>query len=254
MEDWVGELQGGRPDAAWDRFLTRYRRLIFAAIRHYARDPDDVMDIFARVCEALREDGLRRLRSYFDETRHRAKFSTWLVGVVRHLAIDWFRHRDGRRRLTAATLALPPLERRIFELVFLDRHGHVEAYEMIRSGEVPTLGFREYLAALRATYRSAGSGRYSGLVREVPPPPEEPDPPDEEEAGRRREHLESVLATLPPEDRAALRLYVVEGMAADAVARVLGLPNSKAVYNRVYRILAALRSRLEQAGLGRDDL
>lgn len=251
----MAELEEARPDAAWDLFLTRYRRLIFAALRHYARDPDDVMDIFARVCEALREDELRRLRSYFNETQHRAKFSTWLVGVVRHLTIDWFRHRDGRRRLTAATLALSPLERRIFELVFLDRHGHVEAYEIIRSGEVPTLGFREYLAALRATYRSAGSGRYSALAREIPPPPpEEADPPDEEEAGRRREQLARVLDTLSPEDRTALRLYVVEGMPADAVARVLGLPNSKAVYNRVYRILAALRSQLEQAGFHHDDL
>ena len=62
MEDWAAELHGGRPDAAWDLFVTRHRRLILAAIRHYARDTDDVMDVFARVCEALREDGLRRLR------------------------------------------------------------------------------------------------------------------------------------------------------------------------------------------------
>ena len=38
MELWVAELQGGRPEAAWDLFLNRYRRLIFAAIRHYAED------------------------------------------------------------------------------------------------------------------------------------------------------------------------------------------------------------------------
>src|SRR5439155_19885124 len=55
MELWVAELQGGRPEAAWDLFLNRYRRLIFAAIRHYAEDYDDVMDVFARVCEAMRE-------------------------------------------------------------------------------------------------------------------------------------------------------------------------------------------------------
>lgn len=50
---------GGRagPEAASDLFLDRYRRLIFAAIRHYAQDHDDVMDVFARACEALREDG-----------------------------------------------------------------------------------------------------------------------------------------------------------------------------------------------------
>ncbi len=101
MEHWVAELQGGRPEAAWDLFLDRYRRLIFAAIRHYAQDYDDVMDVFARVCEALREDDLRRLRVYTDQPEHRARFSTWLVTVVRHLTVDWFRQRDGRRRLSA---------------------------------------------------------------------------------------------------------------------------------------------------------
>jgi len=64
VEDWVAELERGRFDAAWDLFLDRYRRLIFAAIRHYAQDYDDVMDVFARACEALRADDLRRLRSW----------------------------------------------------------------------------------------------------------------------------------------------------------------------------------------------
>jgi len=35
------------------------------SIRDYAHDYDDVMDVCAPVCEALREDGLRRLRTYF---------------------------------------------------------------------------------------------------------------------------------------------------------------------------------------------
>jgi len=54
-----------------------------------------VMDVFARVCEALREDDLRRLRSWAEQPQHRARFTTWLVTVVRHLTVDWFRHRDG---------------------------------------------------------------------------------------------------------------------------------------------------------------
>ena len=61
----MAELQEGRSDAAWDLFLDRYRRLIFAAIRHYAQDYDDVMDVFARVCEALRADDSRRLKASF---------------------------------------------------------------------------------------------------------------------------------------------------------------------------------------------
>lgn len=111
MEDWVAELQRGGSDAAWDLVVNRYRRLIFAAIRHYAQDYDDVMDVFARVCEALRQDNLRRLRAYADQSNHRARFSTWLVTVVHNLTIDWFRQRDGRRRLSAVAEGLPALQR-----------------------------------------------------------------------------------------------------------------------------------------------
>ena len=37
-EDWATELRRGAVDRAWDLFLGRYRRLIFAAIRHCAQD------------------------------------------------------------------------------------------------------------------------------------------------------------------------------------------------------------------------
>jgi len=50
LDAWVVELQRGRSDAAWDLLLDRYRRLIFAAIRHSAQDYDGVMDVLARVC------------------------------------------------------------------------------------------------------------------------------------------------------------------------------------------------------------
>ena len=85
MDAWIGELQRGSSDAAWDAFLDRYRRLIFAAIRHYAQDYDDVMDVFARVCESLRADDLRRLRSWF-----RAP------GLARRECVDWSNSRPHR--------------------------------------------------------------------------------------------------------------------------------------------------------------
>src|SRR5436309_6563749 len=131
-EPWIAPLEAGDPEAAWDLFIERYRRLVFSAIRHYARDYDDVMDVFAHVCTALRADDFARLRRYLAESDHRAKFSTWLVAVVRNQTIDWFRHRDGRPRLTALAATLPPLRQRIFELVFLDGRSHLETYELLR--------------------------------------------------------------------------------------------------------------------------
>lgn len=257
MEEWVAELQRGRSDPAWDLFLTRYRRLIFAAIRHYAQDYDDVMDVFARVCEALREDDLKRLRSYIAQPDHRARFSTWLVTVVRNLTVDWFRERDGRRRLSTAAEKLPSLRRRIFELVFQDHRSHVEAYEIIRSREAPALSFREFQSELRATYRAITTGRQGQLLREFGITPDvemehelalDPDPPVS------RAQLDQALGCLSAADRVAVELYVVQELPGEDVARVLGLPNAKAVYNRVYRALAAMRERLEQAGVRKEDV
>ena len=253
----MARLQQREPDAAWDLFLTRYRRLIFAAIRHYAQDYDDVMDVFTRVCEALREDDLRRFRTYLGQTDHRASFSTWLVTVVRHITIDWFRERDGRRRLTAAAEKLPALRRRIFELVFQDHRSHVEAYELIRAREAPALSFREFQSELRATYRAVTDGRRGNVLRELgtPPPVEvEADPPADPDNPVSRAELDKALACLSAEDRVAVQLYVLEDLPAEAVAKVLGLPNAKAAYNRVYRALAAVRERPEQAGIRREDL
>jgi RNA polymerase sigma factor (sigma-70 family) len=242
----VAELQRGRIDAAWDLFLDRYRRLIFAAIRHYAQDYDDVMDVFARVCESLREADLKRLRSYIGQPIHRARFSTWLVTVVRHLTIDWFRHRDGRRRLSMVAAGLPPLRRRIFEHVFLHKRSHVEAYELMRGADCVDLSFGQFLVEVSATYRAVGDGRRGRILRELGgPAPPIPDTVDASYAvSERREELEDALSALSPEERVAVELYVVEEMPAESVAKVVGWPNAKAVYNHVYRALAAMRTRL----------
>ena len=253
MDDWVAELQAGRPEPAWDLFLARYRRLIFAAIRHYAQDYDDVMDVFARVCEALREADLRRLRCYTDQPNHRARFSTWLVTVVRHLTVDWFRHRDGRRRVSTVAAGLPPLRRRIFELVFLEHKSHVEAYELLRTRDAPTLAFGAFLAELRATYGVVAAGRRGHALRELGVVPLLADG-HSGDTGEHRLLVAQALDTLGAADRVAVELHVLSALPADTVATVLGLPNAKAVYNRVHRALATLRTRLERAGLRRDDL
>ncbi len=50
-------------------------------------------------------------------------------------------------------------------------------------------------------------------------------------------------------DWRAVELYVIDEHPAADIARMLGLPNAKAVYNRVYRALDALKHRLEQEGI-----
>ena len=42
MEPWRAKLMESDAAAAWDLFIERYQRLIFATIRHIVRDRDDV--------------------------------------------------------------------------------------------------------------------------------------------------------------------------------------------------------------------
>jgi DNA-directed RNA polymerase specialized sigma24 family protein len=258
MVEWTVKLEAGDPDGAWDLFVERYRRLIFAAIRHYTTEHDEVMDVFAQVCESLRADDLGRLRRYLTQRDHRARFSTWLVTVVRNLTVDWFRHRDGRQRLSAIAAELPPLQRRIFECVFADGRSHVETYELLAAHEATGLSFGAFLRELRATYRAVAARRKGALMAELwgpPPPPEvEPAVADTLAQGEQAARLSEALESLAPEDRLAIQLFVVDDLPAADVARVVGLPNAKAVYNRVYRALAELRVRLERAGISGVDL
>jgi len=258
VESWIAPLAAGRSEAAWDLFIDRYRRLVFAAIRRYTTDPDDVMDVFARVCEALRENDFARLRKYAAQADPTRKFSTWLCAVIHNLTIDWIRQRDGRPRLSAVASALPPLQQRLFEYVFVQQRSHVEAYELLKSRDASALTFSEFLKELSATYRAAGSSKRGRLIQELtatpPEPPAEPTDADPAMLVERHAVLSDVMQALPDEDRVAVQLYVMEGMPADQVARALGLSGAKAVYNRVYRALASLRERLERAGIAAGDL
>ena len=257
MDDWMVELRRGNSDAAWDLFIAQYRRVIFAAIHHYARDPDDAMDIFAWVCAALREDDLRRLRRYADRPSHDARLSTWLVTVVRHLTVDWFRHRDGRRHLSLIAQELTPLQRRIFEHLYVDRQQHVAAYELIRATEAPALTFAQFLAEVRGMRRVVAAGQHAHVLREMMGRvPDEPrvQVPKTGETAQRRAVLSDAARSLNTGERRAVDLYVIEERPAATVASMLGLPNAKAVYNRVYRALGVLREQLAKAGIRRGDL
>lgn len=256
MDAWIVELKRDRPEVAWDLFLGHYRRLIFATIRRYARDYDDVMDVFARVCEALRENDLRRLRTYVDRAEHRARFSTWLVTVVRNLTIDWFRtHHANRRFERHLAHGLPPLQQTIVRHVFVEGRSHVECYELIRTREQPSLSFHAFLGELRQVYRAVTSRRSRALLEVAGAPPAiETDAPDWNDLSETRGILAEMLSALTAEERLAVELYVLEELPAADVARIIGLPDPKAVYNRVYRALAAARAHLKQVGLTREDL
>ncbi len=263
-EAWVTTLKAGDSDTAWNLFILEYRRLIFATIRHYTRDHDEVMDAFAEICGALRGDSLARLRKYWNQPTHTARFPTWLVTVVRHQVIDWMRQHAVRPRRRFHS-PLPGLQQHIFEFVFIQHHSHVETYELMRASIEPTLTFGAFVRELRATYRAVDATTRGALALELAAPlplsdsdtpinTDVDDTPDPAVMLDTRLRIKTALNSLAPDDRFAVEMFVVYGMPAAAIARVLQWPNAKAVYNRVYRGLARLRASLTRQGIKREDL
>lgn len=257
MEAWLSELARGRSQAAWDLFAERYRRLILATIRRLLPDDDDVMDVFSAVCEALTANDFARLRSYSDRGPPHARVATWLVAVVRNLAIDWLRRRDGRNRHNVPA-HLSPLHHAIYQAICLDGASHREAYETIRSRGASELPFPAFLREVRATQLAApcpvpATGRRvrvaisEGIAADAPGL-------DSAEAAELAQRIAEAMASQPDDIRLAVELFVVEGMAAADVARAVGWPNAKTVYNRVYRALASLRVAFQREGIGPSDL
>ena len=248
-EAWIDKLQSGRIDDAWDDFITLHRNLIFKAIRHYADGYDDVMDVFAHVCESLREDDLARIRKYLDQPEHTARLTTWLVSVVRNLTVDWFRKRDGRKRPSKIIESLPKLQQEIFELVAKKQLSHREAFETLNASAYPEMTLPEFHESLRELHRALekpGRGVVYreligiDLIHELGGAVEEMNRDEDEMVAR----LAVAMERLSPEDRSAVMLFCVHGMGAKDVAKTLGWPGAKTVYNRVSRSLNRLKVEL----------
>jgi RNA polymerase sigma factor (sigma-70 family) len=256
VEPWLSKLIQGHGQEAWDLFAERYRRLILASIRRLVRDHDDVMDVFSTVCQALCANDFARLKRYSDQLAHGASVATWLVSVVRNLTVDWVRQQEGRRRLTVPP-GLSPLHQEIYTAICVGGCSYVEAYETIRARTGSPMSFPAFLREVRATHRVAPCPERAPPRRPVQDPMmaevamPTTDPAETAESVRR---LAQALASQPADVRLAVELFVVERMPAAAVARAVGWPNAKTVYNRVYRTLVMLRTGLEREGIGPGDL
>jgi RNA polymerase sigma factor (sigma-70 family) len=199
--------------------------------------------VFGEVCAELGGNELSRLARHTDTGR--SSFSTWLVAVVHNKTIDWVRHRDGRRRFTVPA-GLTDIQQQIFDRIISQHLSHVEAYELIVQRSGPALSFGAFMREVAATFEILERSSGKTVARYFPGSPqpigdEELHPHDALVLSELATRLDTALATLPPDERLAIQLFVLDELPASAVARTVGWPNAKAVYNRVHRALAALR-------------
>lgn len=96
VRDFLDAADPAARDAAWERFVATFSRLLLHVARSVFSDPDEAMDAYACCLEHLRANGGRRLATYAG--RNNSKFSTWLVVVARRLCLDCRRQKVGHFR------------------------------------------------------------------------------------------------------------------------------------------------------------
>ena len=240
----VDALAAGGP-VAWQAFLDACSPVVFRVVCLFADTYDDRMDLFLFVCTRLHDNDMRRLRSFRFHEESPCRFATWLAVVVKNLAVDYLRAREGRFRPFRAVDAMEEIDRLVFDYHLRDgkpleevRH-LLAARHGLRVSEADLAGRASRVeAALSANQRWRLTARLSARREHLPVDPVsgtaglEPAEAlllsdgrgDPERRIRSREAagaLRSAMESIPPRERLAVALRYRDGMTVRQVAQVL---------------------------------
>jgi RNA polymerase sigma factor (sigma-70 family) len=196
-------------ERAWTEFVGTYSRLILHAARSATSTYDEGMEAYTAALDGLRADGQRKLRNYSIDPRSR--FSTWLVVVVRRIAIDKQR----------------------------ERYGKISAEEK-KSGVVSS----ERAARARLARLAAPNIDLESLPDSIGLRADESLQREDLYAS-----LESAIAELDERDQLLLTLRFVDDLTARRIAELQGWDDQMSVYRRINQITAQLRKKLEARGV-----
>lgn len=187
----------------------------------------------------------------------RSAIRTYLLAVITHYFQDWRNARWGKWRPSAEAKRLGGTAVRLETLLTRDGLTLDEAHETLRTHH----GVTESRAALEAI-----AARFPVRERRTEVPDDTlasrpatdlgPDAPLEhreaaEDAARSAALITAALRALPDQDQLILRMRFEDDLPIVSIARVLRL-EQKALYRRLNRLLATLRTQLEAAGVTAD--
>jgi RNA polymerase sigma factor (sigma-70 family) len=268
-------LAAGGP-AAWQAFLDASSGTLFRVVSLFAHSYDDRMDLFLFVCTKLHDDDMRRLRSFRYRAESPCRFSTWLAVVVKNLAVDHLRARDGRFRAFRKVDAMEEIDRLVFDYHLRDGKPLEEVRHLLETRHGLGVGDVELAeraarveAALSANQRWRLMARLSErrdhlsldpVSGRAGPEPDQAIPladtrADPERALRSREAgraLISAMESIPPRERLAVTLRYRDGMSARQIAVILDVTAAEA--ERLARDgVRKVRESLGQAGMAPPD-
>jgi RNA polymerase sigma factor (sigma-70 family) len=196
-------------ERAWTEFVGTFSRLILHAARSATSTYDEGMEAYTAALEGLRADDLKKLRNYSVDPRSR--FTTWLVVVVRRIAIDKQR----------------------------ERYGKISGVEK-QSGVVPD----ERAARARLARLAASNIDLEALPDSMVPQPDATVQREELYAS-----LEAAISNLDERDQLLLTLRFVDDLPARRIAELQGWDDQMSVYRRINHLTSELRKKLQARGV-----
>ncbi|MBI3450249.1 MAG: sigma-70 family RNA polymerase sigma factor [Acidobacteria bacterium] len=262
--------------SAWERFLAASADAIFRVIRLFADGYDDRMDLFLFVCARLKENDMRRVRAYRYRPEAPCRFSTYLSVVVKNIALDFIRARDGRFRPFRTVEGMDETDRLLFEYHLRDGRPLAEVKETLSGrhgirltpGEIETRAERVQ-SSLSASQRwrllsrlferrrpvsveAVGEAAFEG-DRASPRRGFDGDPEGPMRSREADLAFHEAMESMPPRQRLAVVLRYRDGLGPHDVAEVLSV--SKGEAEKLAREgVERLRLGLKRHGVARPDL
>ena len=242
--------------AAWHRFIDEYGGLVHAVTRRYLpfASWDERRDVFVEILRKLRDGALARYDG-------RAGLSTWLYIFSRSRCIDRLRTSRGRLSRPASWKTFSRLDRRVYQLHFVEGLGRAEMARLLRVtpeelaeslerlDEALDERTRRHMAYdLFARSIGAVSGRLLEFLHELRIENEvrlEDSGPDHQlfqaDAARAIDQVRAYIDRLPELERKVIDLRFYQGRTARETSAELALGGQREVYSVENRAIRALR-------------
>ena len=248
------------PEAAYLELLERYTPVLLRMIRCFMKDVDEVMEVYAGVCERFCANQYQALRRFQSD----GELTPWLSVVVANACRDRYRKNRASSVPQSVISQLTEREKLVFKYHYQEHLPHEDIAEIIsRRHRVPItaleivraiakindlLSTRKrwlLLAALSANRPnlSIDEMQESGYQLSV-----EDDFDSFDENIRKRElveRLNEALKQLDTDDQLLLLLRFEHNRSAPQIAKIMGFDNHKYVYTRLRTIAKRLRRLMD---------
>src|SRR5262245_16603411 len=131
-QEFLDRIADGGPES-WNAFLESCADQIFRVVRLFGDGYDERMELFLVGCDRLEEERMRRLRAFTFRPEAPCRFSTYLSVIVKNMAVDFIRAREGRFRPFRVVETMEETDRLLFEYHLRDGRPLEESRDLIES-------------------------------------------------------------------------------------------------------------------------